>query len=787
MLPREEAAAPPVLWADEASDQPSAPDGDLLAGLFSEPPPAIQAEAPAPAPESDPEAAEATESTAAQSAAAEAAAEAAEIGIEAGQAGESARSPEALASPDDLLAGLFSEPPASAAPPPDEAPAPGSPEDGAFDLLDGLFSEAPPAVPAEEGTSPPAEPVPLSDPAPPTPPEDAPSWDDADADDAWGEAPSAMPLPLERPDPDAASLSEPPGLVAPSLFTEPPGQAPALDLGGLDGLDEPLLFSEPPAVAEAPLHFGDPVSAAPPPAASPGAPPALFGADLFGSVELTPAPGAEEPLAPAVEELPADPFSRWDALDSLSVVPGDSLEVSGAPPAADATSVADDDADDADDAAAPAADADPGTDADEADDADDDSLDLDALAGFDDLYDDGLEATSFEPDEATDAGGSTAPPRHREEPFSTRPPIVRSLSSEEVPDRPSRPLAALALLRSRSSGSEALTAAEARARIASSPVDLEAWRSLRERMADTPACSRWLADVFAWVDGRILGGPVVRPTLTLPDELIDALIPPEVPPSLVVLLRRVALPVRLALADLQKAQPPAASPVETENLAHDVAERVATVLGAASFRMGVDDERPYQVTIVPAATPTLVFGRALLDDTTSAGLTFLLARTLVPVVEGTLPARLLPEREFGPFLVALLLALGADLGVHATPVLLERARAVLTPALEGADGLLRVLAGDCVADLRGADLRGVRRGLEVYADRLALALSDGFGGAMEMLRRLAFDDRPRSELDSDDLIRFLRDNSAAAELVAFAGDDTCLAIRKWLLHESADD
>ncbi|MCA9524691.1 MAG: hypothetical protein KC549_00145, partial [Myxococcales bacterium] len=334
---------------------------------------------------------------------------------------------------------------------------------------------------------------------------------------------------------------------------------------------------------------------------------------------------------------------------------------------------------------------------------------------------------------------------------------------------------------------EPLTPAEARARIASSPVDLEAWRSLRERMADTPAWSRWLADVFAWLDGRILGGPVVRPTLTVPDELLDALIPADVPASLIVLLRRVALPVRLALAEWRRGSGPPAEPVETGNLVHEVAERVATLLGAASFRMALDEARPYQVTIEPAATPTLVFGRALLEDPTSAGLSFLLGRTLVPVVEGTLPARLLPEREFAAFLIALLAVLGAELESPAAPALVERARAVLAPVLEGADGLLRVLAGDCVADLRGADLRRVRRGLEVYADRLALALSDGYGGAMEMLRKLGFDDRARGELDADDLIRFLRDNVVAADLVVFAGDDACLAVRRWLLHESAED
>ena len=70
--------------------------------------------------------------------------------------------------------------------------------------------------------------------------------------------------------------------------------------------------------------------------------------------------------------------------------------------------------------------------------------------------------------------------------------------------------------------------------------------------------------------------------------------------------------------------------------------------------------------------------------------------------------------------------------------------------------------------------------VETYTARLALALSDGFGGAFEMLRLLDFDDRPREALQRSDLDQFLADSDVARDLLVFAGSPACLAIRTWL-------
>jgi hypothetical protein len=74
----------------------------------------------------------------------------------------------------------------------------------------------------------------------------------------------------------------------------------------------------------------------------------------------------------------------------------------------------------------------------------------------------------------------------------------------------------------------------------------------------------------------------------------------------------------------------------------------------------------------------------------------------------------------------------------------------------------------------------LRAGFETYTARLAFLLGDGAGGAFEMVRRLDFDDRPRTALTRADLVQFVSDSDVARDLLLFAASPQAVAVRAWL-------
>ncbi|MCB9554434.1 MAG: hypothetical protein H6705_21590, partial [Myxococcales bacterium] len=68
---------------------------------------------------------------------------------------------------------------------------------------------------------------------------------------------------------------------------------------------------------------------------------------------------------------------------------------------------------------------------------------------------------------------------------------------------------------------------------------------------------------------------------------------------------------------------------------------------------------------------------------------------------------------------------------------------------------------------------------DVFDARVALGLGDGFGGALEMLRLLDFDDRPRDALSPPELDAFVADSDLARALLLFAAEPACHALRRW--------
>jgi tetratricopeptide (TPR) repeat protein len=324
--------------------------------------------------------------------------------------------------------------------------------------------------------------------------------------------------------------------------------------------------------------------------------------------------------------------------------------------------------------------------------------------------------------------------------------------------------------------------ASARARITREPLVEAAWAHLIDVLEPGEAGLRWLKDVHAWVSGRANAQAVsaVAPTEPVPERLRRSVLPAGVAPNLFLLLRSVGPTVAPAFSPVQGRRRGGRRVPDHEPLA-DLVRRVARVLEVPPVQPVIDDERPYTVGVEAGEPSRLLLGSAVFEGADLGGMTFLIARELGPLREGTLPARALSDREFRAFLGALFEMLQAGYPIRARDrITVDRVRGWLDPLLAVHQRLAwEPLAQAASVGLGARSASGIRAGLEVYNARLALSVADGFAGAMEMLRLLDFDDRPRAELSTGDLAQFMGDNDIARDLLVFAGSEACLAIRQW--------
>lgn len=322
---------------------------------------------------------------------------------------------------------------------------------------------------------------------------------------------------------------------------------------------------------------------------------------------------------------------------------------------------------------------------------------------------------------------------------------------------------------------------ESRARIGDDPLDAAAWNHLAEaegRRGRGPV-ARWVGEVAAWVEGHITPA-IERPVPgALPSALRLPLLPPAVPRSLLELMQSAARLLNPVFAgEPSRHGVVVEDAVGPEDPLWSHAAWLATCLGIPEPRVIRNPSRPYTVAVEAVDPPVIVLGSAVVGAD-GLGLGFLLARCMVPLADGILATRKLSDREFSAFLSAMMELLGAEYPLRARDrATYERLRGQLEPALGGANAL-RGLASVAAADLQVIPAAALRHGLEAFGARLALALSDSFAGALEMLRRLDFDDRPRSALSHADLQQIVADSEMARDLVVFAASEECAAIRLW--------
>jgi hypothetical protein len=355
--------------------------------------------------------------------------------------------------------------------------------------------------------------------------------------------------------------------------------------------------------------------------------------------------------------------------------------------------------------------------------------------------------------------------------------LAASLSRVEADDGSRSKLAAVAL--KRHSGSAVFSPDDARARIAVAPLDVDAWASLRIAR-NSGATARWIADMRAWIDGRLHTGSVVMSTQRLPDGLREALRPPEVPASLIRLLRAMRTRVPLGLA--QSRRPDSLHGLDPHDPLTAVADRIAVVLGCPMHDLMLDRARPYALSVLADAVPVACLGHALLQTVPEPGRSFAVGRCLAVLAEGTLPAEVLDDAEFAGFLAAT----GELLGVADLPAATadrERAAGWLRPVIDPNDSALKALARVALSGLEADRIAPLRAGLRTYALRLALAVADGIGGSLEVMRLLDLDERPLADLSVDDRGGFLASNAGALDLVETAASDACHAVRDWLRQQ----
>lgn len=344
-----------------------------------------------------------------------------------------------------------------------------------------------------------------------------------------------------------------------------------------------------------------------------------------------------------------------------------------------------------------------------------------------------------------------------------------------------------ALLALEDSGSSPDTAA-ARERLREHPLDARAWRTLRTATTE-PVTARWYDDVIAWIEGDIAPGRPARSTRRLPPDLALAARPAPVPAPLIRLLAALAPRLVAPVLDHARARGDTddATPLDPGAPLGRLADRLTATLGLDHVEIVRTHERPYTVALEPAATGVrLALGGALIESAADPGLSFLLARSLVPLATGTLAARLLRQRDARAFFGALFGLLGADFALRTRDrKQADVFREALAPAIDGVEDptALRALATAAAAPTRALGIAPLRAHLDAYDARLALALADGFGGAIETLRLLDFDDRPRDALEPAELDAFVADSDLARAMLAFAAHPACHALRRWRLTD----
>lgn len=332
---------------------------------------------------------------------------------------------------------------------------------------------------------------------------------------------------------------------------------------------------------------------------------------------------------------------------------------------------------------------------------------------------------------------------------------------------------------------EPATVTAARERLPDRPLDGPAWRALRAAARD-PLVTAWYDDVLAWVEAR--PAPATAPLAApgrLPFDLALAARPEPVPPALLRLLAGLA--PHLIAPVLGRAR--SRTPIEDgDPIAPDapLARRAApllTALGVADIELIRTPERPYTVALdTTGRTVRLGLGSALVDSATPAAQSFLLARTLAPIAFGTLPARALRQREARAFFGALFDLLGGDYPLRGRDRDDAAAfRDALAPIIDAAPRreAWRALAAEAAPPTHRLGTAALRAALDVFDARVALGLADGFAGALEMLRLLDFDDRPRDALSPPELEGFVADSDLARALLVFAADPACHALRRW--------
>ena len=299
----------------------------------------------------------------------------------------------------------------------------------------------------------------------------------------------------------------------------------------------------------------------------------------------------------------------------------------------------------------------------------------------------------------------------------------------------------------------------------------------------------WYSGIATWFAGEMTQSPGYVFQGLLSDEMIEHVIPKGLPGPVVVLLRRLLGAVGQPLASgVELAEIAAEGWSFTSDFdAFRSADTFGESLGLKDVYWVQNPSRPYTVDILRKASPVVSIGAELLMAIGPQRASFLMASSLVPLAYGLpLPSHTTEGREFNETkLEALLDALYEELG---NPLATRLDDNVLPYA-----GLIRSLknevdeagwaevehaAAAARVHLVDGSMSAIRNGLDVLAARLALIYCDSFGAAVDMLRQLDYDDRPRLALTVEERRRLLTENPVIRDHWAFARTGVCLEARE---------
>ncbi len=317
------------------------------------------------------------------------------------------------------------------------------------------------------------------------------------------------------------------------------------------------------------------------------------------------------------------------------------------------------------------------------------------------------------------------------------------------------------------------------------------WQEKQSGCAADSVEAEWYGGLAAWLKGELQDDSAFLFRGSLPPDYVDGLLPIGLPLGVVQLLElTLGLEPMPLHAAAQRAEVAAEGwAIEGDSPFVLIAQDLGQSLGLDTVVCVQNDARPYTVDVLRKREPVITCGTDLLSSVGPHRTSFLVASSVLPIAKGLPLLAHTPEgRDFDSnALEEFFASLYDAVDMPLSPRLDDQPLDYTTLIRHARQGMvdetwtqIARLAADNREFIVGASWPRLRRALELYSARLALVYCENFGAAVDMLRQLDFDDRPRAALTDADRRAIIQDNYLLRDLWGFAHSDACLTARQVL-------